>query len=193
MASAMPDTINVTPTFDGVEPRLIPTPQGVWERQPGEADKQWQAFLIYRMLPLDKRSLKEVAVRLYNNPQKTVPDALKRLAKVRHWESRTEAYYAHLEESFAATKESGITKIQRNIELFVEKFSEDILAIVQDGTPEQVSEAMGKLARIDLLMGPKGSAANWMLAAHKAVLGTKLVVGGSVEMRHKVEAIEWKP
>lgn len=188
----MPETLTITPTIDGNE-NIVTTPRHIWERQPGENDSQWRAFLVYRMLPQDNRSLNEAARRIYNNPEKVANDTLKRLCKEKNWEGRTEAYYLHLEEDFTQSKEEALTKIQRTIEGFVTNFSQDILEIVESGTDEEMAHAMKKWARIQLLIGPKGSAANWMLAAHKTLLGTKVQMGGSIEHRHKVEVIEWKP
>lgn len=40
-----------------------------WERQPGESDKAFAAFIVYRDLPANKGSLDEVGRQLYSGPQ----------------------------------------------------------------------------------------------------------------------------
>lgn len=66
-----------------------------WERQPGESNKAYTAFCIYRDLPPTQRSLKEVTIRFYEKDRAKVRRASKMIEKwsVRwRWVERAEAW-----------------------------------------------------------------------------------------------------
>ena len=85
-------------------------PQGTppWERQTGEGDKAWEAFVIYRDLGAD-RSLRLVAQRLGRSP-----GYLEELSRTKGWTERVAAWDAELDRQARKAQVAEITKMRKN-------------------------------------------------------------------------------
>lgn len=91
-----------------------------WERQRGEGDKAWEAFMLYRDAGqeggIPKRTQREVCLRLFpgRDPTKARTSDIGEWSIKWRWRERTEAYDRHLDgikrEAFAAA-------LQRDAEL----------------------------------------------------------------------------
>lgn len=80
----------------------------LWERQTGEGDKAWEAFVIYRDLGPD-RSLRQVAKRLERSP-----GYLEELSRTKGWTERVAAWDAELDRQARKAQVAEITKMRKN-------------------------------------------------------------------------------
>lgn len=160
-----------------------------------EPDAAYRAFLIYRHLPDEKRTLLECA-RAYSQDESIseVPSSVTRLSKAWHWEMRVEAYYRHLQEHAAQKHEDAILKIQENIQQIALALSTEIRELVLNGmdSEEAMTKAKKKREKLEMFLG-KGQMGKWLMQAHTTLLGTKIVVGSANGETPKVIALEWKP
>jgi hypothetical protein len=75
-----------------VSQELEPYEPDPWERQPGEPDKAWQAFQIYRDMPPGLRSISATAKTLGKGSRGVYDMAERAKRDGRDWHSRVEAF-----------------------------------------------------------------------------------------------------
>ena len=88
-------------TIDEVRVKELFDP--IWERQPREGDKAWGAFVAYRDMPLNERSLRRLVTEYYNVAPGTKRwrnkfRAVSYLSRKWRWRERVEAYDRHLDQ-----------------------------------------------------------------------------------------------
>jgi hypothetical protein len=64
----------------------------VWEKQPGESDKSWGGFVVYRDLPPSERTIQAVAEKI----QKT-PSLVRRWSAENNWVSRVTEFDSYID------------------------------------------------------------------------------------------------
>lgn len=86
-----------------------------WERQDHETDKAWDAFCIYRDLPLygadNTRSLETVARQIGHKSASTVEGWSSKYA----WVSRARAYDAHNQKITMTVREKSLIEFQKDV------------------------------------------------------------------------------
>lgn len=175
-----------------VEPRI-------WERQPGENAKQYEAFLIFRDLPAaergngepDKKALLTVSRIMYDDKERVaVAPTLMKLYRYWSWRARLDAYHLGLQTEASRRNENALLKLKTTIEGTCLKLCGQISELA--GCDDEASLAAKRflLVKLELLIG-KGKAGEFLLKTHVALLGQKIDISGTV--KHEVDALAWKP
>ena len=82
----------------------------VWDRQPGEGTKRWEAFLIYRELPSETRALRIVADQLGKSQT-----LMERWSGEEHWVARSKQYDENKKRQLSEEKQ--FTKFVKQTEM----------------------------------------------------------------------------
>lgn len=95
-----------------------------WERQPGETAKQFAAFVQYRDLPPNERTVRrawEIATgrgRDETGPRRQIPGYVREWAGQHQWGARAEAWDRHLDRQAQAVLEQGrVAAVKRHLEV----------------------------------------------------------------------------
>jgi hypothetical protein len=113
-----------------------------WERQPGESGKAYQAFAIFRDLPLSRRTLTECA-RLVGKS----PPAIYNWAKKWDWDNRCAIYDAYQQSIEIANKQEGIKAMnERQIEE-AQEFQRKCIDAMRRVTPEMLADSPQELLK----------------------------------------------
>ena len=107
----------------------------LWERQPEESAKAWEAFVIYRDLGL-QRSLRKVAEELSKSET-----LMKRWSKQYDWPKRAQAWDAEQDRISRAAQVEEIKKMRRRHAKIAETAMDKISAALERLDPEDISNS----------------------------------------------------
>lgn len=160
----------------------------LWKRQPDESDAQWRAFLIYRELPPDHRTLLRAAQIFFDNDNlKIVPKAHKKTAYFWDWDTRIESFLKDIQEQSSVRSEEARRKVKENVEIACEKITSEISKVMDAKNIEELKEVRFNIAKLEMLCG-KGNIFKTALDSYKTVIGNRLSVNANV----KVEALNFE-
>lgn len=127
----------------------------LWERAPGETDKAFAAFRIYRDLGPEKRSLEAVATKVAKKALKGrgQPTYIKEWSSQNKWVERASAYDDHLDEVRRAANERAIAEMSRKHAEGMRKIFDKGLKRIDDLEAEKIQ---GGLALELTMSGMKG-------------------------------------
>jgi hypothetical protein len=135
-----------------------------WKRLPGESQKAFAAFVVYRDLAAEQRSLRRAAAEHYGVDIRHVGESRGKVVQIERWSSRWEwvervrAWEAHIDrsrtESFAEEAAAMAERHARGAALFVSRAMDRLtaidpsdLSVAQTATYFEVGVKLERLAR----------------------------------------------
>jgi hypothetical protein len=159
----------------------------IWKRQPGESDKCYEMFLIFRDLPYDKRTVLEVS-RVIKG------DAELEKALTRHkticsewcWHERVEAYDLSMQEARSESTEKARLELKSEVEELCLQLTKRIKKIANAEEIDDIKRLETDLMVIQALVG-KGQSGQFILNAYKTIIGQKIQLSKTPQ----TESLQW--
>ncbi len=164
----------------------------IYRRQPQEKDDEYKLFLIYRDLPWETRSMREVTAIACNVHINTVKHPHRKIVIACHdwqWVTRVKAYDLWIQENNSEREENLRLKMKSDIEFICFRLAKKIRLIGEIAKSEDLMdpEIQRDMAIVEALVG-KGNAGKFVLDAYKTIVGQKLQLSAI----RNLPALEWK-